>query len=187
MMDNKTIRIEVARQKRSTLTAEVLQNIAPYGEDMTGGGIAVFNLAEHEVSCTFSPAEIDGVTECERYLVYDRFSGTYQFVGRNERVDCTLEKSGYRWYVVLPADENCVCLGLKEKYVGFTAVESIHDDNGVQTVVLHEAGTVAWVSENTPQKITVNGKDMTDSAICKGGLINLPMVEKSGQTVVTIS
>ena len=164
-----------------------LQNTAPYGENMTGGGIAVFNLAEHEVSCTFSPAEIDGVTECERYLVYDRFSGTYQFVRRNERVDCTLEKSGYRWYVVLPADENCVCLGLKEKYVGFTAVESIHDDNGAQTIVLHEAGTVAWVSGNTPQKITVNGKDMTDSAICKGGLIILPMEEKSGQTVVTIN
>lgn len=119
MMDNKIIRIEVALQKRSTLTAEVLQNIAPYGEDLTGGGIAVFNLAEHEVSCTFSPAEIDGITECERYLVYDRFSGTYQFVGR--------------------------------------------------------------------KKITVNGKDMADSAICKGGLINLPMEEKSGQTVVTIS
>lgn len=163
-----------------------LQNTAPYGEKLTGGGIAVFNLAEHEVSCSFSPAEIEGITVCERYLVYDRFSGAYQFAGRNERLTCTLEKGGYRWYVVLPATDQCVCLGLTEKYVGFTAVESIHHGKDDQAFVLHEAGTIAWVCENTPRRIAVNGKDMTDSMICRDGLVTVPMEEKSGQTVVTI-
>lgn len=103
MMDNKMIRIEAARQKRSTLTAEVLQN----GE--------------------------------------------------------AVEKDGVRLFVSEENTGNCRLGGIDLRI------------------------TNAWVSENTPQKITVNGKDMTDSAICKGGLINHPMEEKSGQKVVTIS
>ena len=164
-----------------------LQNTAPYGEGMSGGGIAVFNLSEKKISCTFSPSEIEGITSCEKYLVYDYFHKSYSFVSRDEPTTCTLEGGGYRWYVILPVKGDCVCLGLTDKYTGFTAVESIHNTEAGQIVTLREAGTIAWISEKTPKKVMVNGKDVTGAMLRKGSMTLVPLEEKAGRTVACCS
>ena len=162
-----------------------LQNTAPYGQQ-TGGGIAVYNLSEEEVSCTFSPSEVDGITECDRYLVYDYFSKEVRFAGREEPVGCTIESGGFRWYVILPVTGGSVCLGLLDKYVGFTAVESIHEAGDSQMVILHESGRLAWVSETIPKRITANGVDVTEKMQRGGMLTVIPLEEKSGQTAAVV-
>ena len=75
---------------------------------------------------------------------------------------------------------------MTEKYIGFAAVESIHNADNAQTVVLHAEGTVAFVSEAAPKRITVNGADMTDIAQRRGMMTVVPMPEKVGQTVVLV-
>lgn len=163
-----------------------LQNIAPFSGELIGGCIAVFSLTEKEISCSFSPAQVEGVTECDRYLVYDRADGSVRFVGREESVACTVKGKGYRFYVILPAVSQCTCLGLTEKYIGFAAVESIHNADNAQTVVLHAEGTVAFVSEAAPKRITVNGADMTDIAQRRGMMTVVPMPERVGRAVAVI-
>ena len=164
-----------------------LQNIAPYGEGLTGGGIAVCNLTGQPVSCTFTPAEVEGITPCERYLLYDFFAQTARFIGQNEAVHCTVAANGCSWYVLLPVTGACTCLGLTEKYIGFTAAESLHDSAEAQTVVLHASGTLAWASETAPKRITVNGENVTAAAERKGILTVVPLTEKSGQTVAVLT
>lgn len=164
-----------------------LQNTAPYGEGMSGGGIAVFNLSEKKISCTFSPSEIEGITPCEKYLVYDYFHKSYSFVSCDEPTTCTLEGGEYRWYVILPVKGDCVCLGLTDKYTGFTAVESIHNTEAGQIVTLREAGTIAWISEKTPKKVMVNGEDMTGAMRRTGSMILVPLEEKAGRTAACCS
>ena len=163
-----------------------LQNIAPYGEGLIGGGIAVFDLTDQPLACTFTPAEVEGITACERYLFYDFFAQTARFVGQNELVHCNIAPNGCRWYVLLPVTGPCTCLGMAEKYVGFTAVESVHNSASAQTVVLHASGTLAWASETAPKRITVDGEDVTAAAERKGILTVVPLTEKSGQTVAVL-
>lgn len=163
-----------------------LQNIAPYGQGLIGGGIAVFDLTDQPLACTFTPAEVEGITACERYLFYDFFAQTARFVGQNELVHCNIAPNGCRWYVLLPVTGPCTCLGMAEKYVGFTAVESVHNSASAQTVVLHASGTLAWASETAPKRITVDGEDVTAAAERKGILTVVPLTEKSGQTVAVL-
>ena len=163
-----------------------LHNVAAYGDTLTGGGIAIFNLSENESSCSFSPSEVEGISVSDSYLVYDYYSKSVMFAGYNEKIECSLEKGGYAWYVILPLKDEFACLGLTEKYAGFTAVESVVCHKSIRTVILHESGTVAWVSEKATAKISVNGKDMTAFAIRNGKLTILPLSEKSGLTVAVI-
>ena len=163
-----------------------LQNTAPYGNGLTGGGIAVYNLSDHATACTFAPAEIEGITACDTYVVYDYEEKAFRTAGRNERISCTTDGGGCRWYVILPAVSACTCLGLTEKYVGFTAVESIHETADSQIVVLHETDTLAWVSEKAPRRIMVGGEDVTAKAVRDGMLISVPLTEQVGQTVAVI-
>ena len=163
-----------------------LQNTAPYGKNLTGGGIAIYNLSEREISCTFAPSQVEGITVCDKYVIYDHFEKTVRAAGYDELIECTVKGGGYRWLIILPVKGDSVCLGLTEKYVGFTAVESIHDTADMQTVVLHESGTSAWVSECDPKRITVDGEDVTAKAVRDGVLIMVPLEEKAGQTVAVI-
>ena len=183
-MSKKTvITCEIYRQKAQPILTEVCLN----GSEMNcGGGIAVCNLTGQPVSCTFTPAEVEGITPCERYLLYDFFAQTARFIGQNEAVHCTVAANGCSWYVLLPVTGACTCLGLTEKYIGFTAAESLHDSAEAQTVVLHASGTLAWASETAPKCITVNGEDVT-AAERKGILTVVPLTEKSGQTVAVLT
>ncbi len=163
-----------------------LQNIAPFGEGQDGGGIAVFNLTDKPLSCTFTPAEVEGITVCERYLLYNYFEKTACFIERNELVHCAAAPNSCQWVVLLPITGACTCLGMTEKYVGFTAVESVHNSASAQTVVLHASGTLAWASETAPKRVTVDGEDVTAAAERKGILTVVPLPEKSGQTVAVL-
>ena len=89
--------------------------------------------------------------------------------------------------MILPVKGDCVCLGLTDKYTGFTAVESIHNTEAGQIVTLREAGTIAWISEKTPKKVMVNGKDVTGAMLRKGSMALVPLEEKAGRTVACCS
>lgn len=162
-----------------------LQNTAPYGKQ-TAGGVAVYNLTDKPLSCTFSPSDVEGADACNRRLLYDFFAQTAHYIGQNNLVQCTLAPGGCGWYVLLPVTSACTCLGLTDKYVGFTAVESVHTAASSQTVVLHACGTLAWACAHTPRRITVNGADVTARAVQRGILTVVPLPEKSGQTVAVI-
>ena len=163
-----------------------LQNTAQYGEELTGGGIAVYQLSEHTATCTVSPAEVEGLTECDRYIVYDYFSEKAYHVGADETIECTIEGGGYRWFVILPAKDRCVCLGLIEKYVGFTAVEGSYTAKDSQTVILHETGKIAFAVDELPKRITVNGVDMTSRAVKEGNILTVQPEPKTEKAVVII-
>lgn len=163
-----------------------LQNTASFGSKLRGGGIAVYNYSAHGISCTVSPSEIDGLSPSERYLLYDYFAKTARIVRDDEQIECTLEGGEFRWYVFLPVTGAVTPVGLTDKYVGFTAVERIHNSENTQTVVLHEAGTFAFASDQMTRKITVNGVDVTDTAVRSGVLTVVESEENSGLTVVVI-
>ena len=88
--------------------------------------------------------------------------------------------------MILPMTGGPVCLGLLDKYVGFTAVESVHDAGDSQTVILRESGRLAWVSETIPKRITANGVDVTEKMQRSGMLTVIPLEEKSGQTAAVV-
>ena len=163
-----------------------LQNTAHDGKELIGGGIAVFSLIDKEIACSLSPAQISGITRCDRYAVYDYFRGTIRHVGYEESIECTVEGGGCRWFVILPVTGCCACFGLTDKYVGFTAIESINDDENKQTVILHGSGTITWASDRLPEHVEVNGQDMTEHVQTDGGLIRLPLPEKAVQTIVEL-
>lgn len=177
MIKQKTVSCEIYRQKAQPVLTEAALN---------GGGIAVFNLTDKPLSCTFTPAEVEGITVCERYLVYNYFEKTACFIERNELVHCTAAPNSCQWVLLLPVTGACTCLGMTEKYVGFTAVESIHNSASAQTVVLHASGTLAWASETAPKRVTVDGEDVTAAAERKGILTVVPLPERSGQTIAVL-
>ena len=163
-----------------------LQNTARYGQDLIGGGIAVFNLSDKEIACSLSPAEISGITKCDRYVVFDYFRGMIHNVSCEESIECIVEGGGFGWFVVLPMTGSCTCLGLMDKYVGFTTVESIIDGQDSQKAILHGSGTITWASERSPKHVEVNGQDMTDLIQRNGELIQLPLPDKAGQTIIEL-
>ena len=49
-------------------------------------------------------------------------------------------------------------------------------------MILHERGRLAWVSENMPRKVTVNGTDVTDRVQRTGMLNVISLEEESGSS-----
>ncbi len=163
-----------------------LQNTAPWGS-VKAGGIAAYNLTCTAQTAGFSPAEIDGLEACSRYWVYDFFGRRAAAVERGGTYPVSLDADGFAWFVVLPYGSNGACLGLLEKYAGFSAVESVRTEANVQTIVLHESGTVGWLSERAPKKIHVNARDMTGSLLQRDTLFTLPLPTEAGATVISVS
>ena len=97
-----------------------------------------------------------------------------------------MEPEGAGWYVVLPGDGTAACLGLLDKYAGFTAVESVQEDDGHTTVVLHAAGTVGWASDRAPRKVLLNASDVTGQVERDGAFYTLPLPESGERAVLTI-
>jgi hypothetical protein len=73
-------------------------------------------------------------------------------MAKKESYESRLDLGGFGWFVLLPKGKYGTCLGLLDKFVGFTAVESIFENDSTQTVVVKESGTLGWLSEKEPQK-----------------------------------
>ena len=162
-----------------------LHNAAPWGDSMAGG-IAVFNLTEKPQTFSFTPSDVPELAAADRCWVYDYFKKTACSVERDARFEGEMPAQGYGWYVILPENETISCLGLADKYVGFTAVESLAEAPGSTTAVLHETGPIAWLSRRECQSAELNGEDVTGKVVRDGCLYTLPLEEKSGKAVLRI-
>ena len=164
-----------------------LHNAAPWGEDGTAGGIAVYNLTGKPQPFSFAPRDIPELDQAERYWVFDYFGKTACSLGREELYQGALDPDGYGWYVILPETGSVACLGLVDKYVGFPAVEQVQQRGRKATVVLRESGPFAWMSSQPCSRVEWNGTDVTDRLRQKGSLYFLPAEEKAGKVVLTIA
>lgn len=164
-----------------------LHNVAPWGGSQKGGGIAVYNLTKERQTAAFSAMDIPDLEVCRRYWVLDYFKGTVRFLDRAEQYQDAVEGGGMAWYVILPCRKNGTCLGLLNKYAGFSAVESIQECGETDIVVLHETGTVGWAAAKAPQKVMVNASDVTASVQKDGELYTLPLPESSAKAVLSIT
>ena len=162
-----------------------LSNAAPWGGSLAGG-IAVFNLTAEEQTFSFTPADVPELPEADRYWIYDWYAKTMCSVGRDERFEGKMDAQGYGWYVILPEKETISCLGLADKYVGFTAVESLAEAGGCTTVVIRETGCISWLSRNEVRSVEVNGVDVTDKIVRDGCLYTLALEEKPEKAVLQV-
>lgn len=163
----------------------ILHNIASYG-DKKAGGMAVFNLTDRKQPFPFCPADIPDLEITHTYRVYDYFCEKAFSLDRNEKYEGTMEPDGFGWYVILPEGENGACLGLTEKYAGFTAVENIYESSNKTTVILEEAGTVGWTSEKRPQKILVNGQEFTGKTEEREEVFTVELPENPSRLILTL-
>lgn len=66
-----------------------------------------------------------------------------------------------RWFAILPGGKNRTCLGLLDKYAGFSAVEYVYENENRMSAVIRRSERVGWISEKTPSSVMINGKDFT--------------------------
>lgn len=163
-----------------------LHNAGAWGEGSIAGGIAVYNLTNAEQAFIFAPSEIPELEDAPCYWVYDSFKKTACSLRRGEAYHGTLATEGYGWFVILPEHSRISCLGLTEKYVGFTAVEWVQECEGQTTVVLKEQGTTAWLSHQECSRVERNGEDVTAQVQRDGELYLLSGEEHSGKMILTI-
>lgn len=163
-----------------------LQNTASWGADRKGGGIAVYNLTDCEQPFTLNPADIPELEMADSYWLYDYFKKRVFLINRQDQYNGMVEKDGFGWFVLLPKGKNGSCLGLLDKYVGFTAVESIYENDNTDIIVVRESGTIGYISDREPQKVRVNSEDVTDQIKKKGLLYEIPITEEDSKAVISI-
>ena len=159
-----------------------LHNAAPWGSGMAGG-IAVYNLTEEGQSFSFAPADIPELDEAPGYWVYDWFKKQACSIGKEEKFTDRLDAQGFGWYVLVPEKESLSCLGLRDKYVGFSAVESISETPGCTTVILRETGTVSWLSHRKCRKVELNGEDITSKIAEENSVQALPKMSSEEENL----
>jgi hypothetical protein len=163
-----------------------LQNAAHWGADRTGGGIAVYNLTGQEQRYSFRPADVSGLEPADKYWVYDYFAERVLLLDGQERYEHVLEKDGFCWFILLPKGTHGACLGLLDKYVGFTAAESIVETEDTTTAVISESGTIGFLSGQKPQKVLVNGTDVTERVTKQDFLYKIALPEEAVKVAVSI-
>ena len=163
-----------------------LQNTASWGADRKGGGIAVYNLTDCEQPFTLKPADIPELELADSYWLYDYFKKRVFLINRQDQYDGMVEKDGFGWFVLLPKEKNGSCLGLLDKYVGFTAVESIYENDNTDIIVVRESGTIGYISDREPQKVMVHSEDVTDQIKKTGLLYEIPITQEDSKAVISI-
>ena len=160
-----------------------LHNAAPWGAG-TAGGIAVYNLTGDRQSFSFSPCDIPELDRSDRYWVYDWFGKQAFSIGKEERFEGFMDPQGFGWYVLVPEKESLSCLGLMDKYVGFTALESVSEVPGCTTLVLRETGTISWLSHGKFKRAELNGQDITEKVISEksAGALSGPSAAGGGNS-----
>lgn len=162
-----------------------LHNVCSNGQQMAGG-IAVYNLTNREQSYSFTPADISDLPVADQYWVYDYFRQTAVILHRDERYENHIQADGYEWFVLLPYVSSTACLGLIDKYVGAYAVETLCETEDTTTAVIHESGTIGWLSEQKPKQVWINGKDVSDKVEKREMLYTIKLPEASSKIVILI-
>lgn len=164
-----------------------LHNFGLWGEDEKAGGIAVYNLTDRKRSCRVSPGQIPELDPGKRYWIWDFLKKEVVPADADGSFAASLEKDGYRWYVFVPERQNGSCLGLADKYAGFTAVEAQFTDGNTDTVILKESGPVTWLSGKRPVRVTAGGKAAASEMESRGSVHTLRLPRRAGRIILTVS
>ena len=179
---------EILRMERSALVTEdcvfsnphecgvlKLENSTFIG-NRSAGCIAVFNLSGAQQSYTVCPHDIRGLKQAEQYWIYDFFSRTAQRVSASDGVVTgALEPNGYALLYVFPVLQEVTCVGLTDKYAGFLSVEACSASGNMFSYLIHEAGSIAWISEAAPQRVDINGRNVSRQLQRNGNVFFLPL------------
>ncbi|MBD5395785.1 MAG: hypothetical protein HDR71_16325 [Lachnospiraceae bacterium] len=163
-----------------------LHNVAAWGQNGKGGGIAVYNLTGQKQIYSFKPVDIPDIEISDEYWVYDYFNKKVFHLDRNESYEGILEEDGFTWFVILPKRKTGSCLGLLHKYAGFTAVESIQENDDSLSAVIRESGELGWISDRKPEKVMAGAFDITEKVQKEGYLYSVQLMESSSKTVLTV-
>ena len=163
-----------------------LTNVAPHGQEHNGGGIAVYNLTDKRQEYTFSPADVQELDYSDKYWLYDYFGEEAGICGSSEVITAEIDGNQFAWYQLLACTGPGTFLGLKEKYAGFMAVESMYTTERGMTAVIHEQGVVGFLSEKEPAEIFCNGVDVSGYVERKGLLYTVRLEEKGNKAVVEV-
>lgn len=163
-----------------------LHNAASMGEDQKGGGIAIYNLTKENQTFSFRASDVPELAGFDQYWIYDYFKGEAFSLERDEEYEGTVQSGGFAWFIIIPKGKQSSCFGLIDKYAGFLAVESICENESTTVAVIHESGALAWMSEKIPQKVKINGEDITENVERNDCLYILRIPETSHKAVLSI-
>ena len=132
------------------------------------GIIAVFNFVDSRQTGEISIGDIPELKDVESCYVYDYKADTVVELNKDDTISVSLNREEYGYYIFFPKDE-CVLLGLIEKYVGFKALLSSEvSENGIYRFKLREKGKIGFVCRSTVEKVSLNGEDITNRLIDRG-------------------
>ena len=163
-----------------------LTNVAAYGQEKKGGGIVVYNLTGQRQKYTFSPMDIQDIGLSEKYWVYNYFCQTAKICGSGEVITEELDENQFAWYQILSCDGAGTFLGLKDKYAGFIAVESMYMTERGMTAVIHEQGVLGFLSLKEPKRVLCNGIDVSENLERKGLLYMVDLEEKDNKVIMEV-
>ncbi len=164
-----------------------LHNAGRYGEADCAGVIAAYNLTGAAQDFAFASADIPELDPAGCYWVYDFFAQKAALLQGGGRFAGALPAGGYGLYLLLPAGQRCAFLGLREKYAGFLAVESVQQRGDTALAVLRESGPAAWLAVQPPRLVRAGGADCTALVQAAGPLYTLDLPEAHGQTVLELT
>ena len=163
-----------------------LTNVASHGQEGRGGGIAVYNLTDRKQEYTFSSVDIRGIEFSGKCWLYDYFTQMVRICDSNEAITAQIDRDQFAWYQFLDCDGTGTFLGLKEKYVGFMAVESMYITESKMTAVIHEQGNIGFFSLKEPTKVFCNGVDMSGNVERNGLLYTVKLEEKDNKVIAEV-
>ncbi|MCM3443497.1 Sip1-related alpha-galactosidase [Metabacillus halosaccharovorans] len=121
------------------------------------GLLGVYNLSQHAVNGTVSPANIEGFGAKE-YFVYDYFNQKINVLDYDETIEFTQEKDDYSFYLIIPKDHVIKPLGLLEKYIAPATFATQYSTEDKVVVSLEEAGEFSFLAESEVKQVKVNGE-----------------------------
>ena len=164
-----------------------LHNIGKWGQENIAGGVAVYNLTDRVQTFVTSPSDVPELDKDQEYWIYDFLEKAVVMPESAKTAGGGLGVGDYKWFVFLPKGQNGSCLGLSDKYCGFTAVEAMFTEGNTDTVVLKGTGNVSWISGKSPVKVLAGGRKVTDQMSSNGCLHTLRLPESAEKAVITIT
>ncbi|MEK3889957.1 Sip1-related alpha-galactosidase [Bacillus sp. FSL K6-3431] len=124
------------------------------------GIIAVFNIHLHDeqVNGTISPTDVPGLAG-DKFAIYDYFNKDITVIGKEEKLDVSLEKEAAQLFLIIPLVEKVNPIGLIRKYLApLTISKQFHYENKL-VIHLVEGGQFGFISTERHLTAIINGKE----------------------------
>ncbi len=163
-----------------------LQNVGTLQNGQRFGVVAAFNLTETTQKTSISAADVPELDPSEAYWLVDVQAKTAEERKGSENKEVALEAGGYRYYLLLPREE-CVCLGLTDKFVSPLTVKV--SDRAEERWIFRvcEAGTTAVITDRKIVSIRVNGEDVTDRVRGAASCYELPLEASDEEMTIEVN